>query len=110
MKTSLRSIILLALNILGSTVWLTSPLYALEITLPQETAAFTPNSLPGYALINRNCLICHSAQYVQFQPPSSRRPYWHSIVKKMQSTFGAKFSDEEVSPMIEYLVKTYGTE
>jgi sulfite dehydrogenase len=83
---------------------------ALDITLPPETAVFKPNDLPGYALVQRDCMICHSAQYVQYQPPSSQRSYWEATVKKMQKTFAAPFADEDIPAIVDYLVKTYGTE
>ncbi len=83
---------------------------AQDIRLPQETARYTPSELPGYPLVERNCLICHSAHYVQYQPPSSPREYWDKIVKKMKHPFGAFFPDEDIAPMVDYLVKTYGAE
>ena len=83
---------------------------ALEITLPVETARFQPSELPGYALVQRDCLNCHSAQYVQYQPPSSPRIYWEATVKKMKKPFGAPFADEDIPAIVDYLVRTYGTE
>jgi sulfite dehydrogenase len=83
---------------------------ALEVTLPPETASFKPSVLPGYALVQRDCLICHSAQYVQYQPSSSPRAYWEATVKKMKKPFGAPFADEDIPAIVDYLVKTYGTE
>jgi hypothetical protein len=83
---------------------------ALEVTLPAETARFQPSDLPGYALVQQDCLICHSAQYVQYQPSSSPRAYWEATVKKMKKPFGAPFSDEDIPAIVDYLVKTYGTE
>ena len=86
------------------------PAGALDITLPAETASFKASNLPGYPLVQQNCLVCHSAQYVQFQPPSSPRGYWEATVRKMKKTFGAQFADEDVAAMVDYLVKTYGAE
>jgi hypothetical protein len=83
---------------------------ALQITLPPETASFKPSDLPGYALVQRDCLICHSAQYVQYQPSTSPRTYWEATVKKMKKPFGAPFADEDIPAIVDYLVKTYGTE
>ena len=80
------------------------------ITLPPETATFRKSDLSGYELVQRNCVTCHSAQYVLTQPPSSARAYWDATVKKMKKPFGAQFADEDVAPMVDYLVKTYGAE
>ncbi|MGO4330599.1 c-type cytochrome [Cupriavidus sp. 2TAF22] len=84
--------------------------HALEITLPPETARYTPSELPGYRLVQQNCMTCHSAQYVQTQPPSSPRGYWDATVKKMKKPFGAPFPDEDIPAMVDYLSKTYGAE
>ena len=84
--------------------------YALEITLPPETASFKPSELPGYLLVQQDCLICHSAQYVQSQPPSMPRSYWEATVKKMKKPFGAPFADDDIPAIVDYLVKTYGAD
>src|SRR5829696_5973369 len=80
------------------------------ITLPRETAAYVSSDLPGYPLVQRNCVGCHSAHYVAMQPPSSLRAYWEATVKKMKKPFGAVFPDEDIAAMVDYLVKTYGAE
>ncbi|MFN5746553.1 MAG: c-type cytochrome [Methylococcaceae bacterium] len=89
---------------------LASTVCAQDIQLPQDTATYTPSPLPGYQKVQQNCLICHSAHYVLYQPPSSPREYWASVVKKMKHPFGALFADEDIAPMVDYLVKTYGAE
>jgi len=83
---------------------------ALEITLPAETAIYKESTLPGYQLALANCLMCHSAQYVQTQPHSSPRSYWEATVKKMKTPFGAPFPEADIAPIVDYLVKTYGAE
>ncbi|AJG24306.1 c-type cytochrome [Cupriavidus basilensis] len=89
---------------------MTSAAQALEITLPPETARYTPSDLPGFRLVQQNCMTCHSAQYVLTQPPSSPRGYWEATVKKMKKPFGAPFADEDIPAMVDYLTKTYGAE
>ena len=83
---------------------------ALDIILPPETAAYRASPLPGYQLVRQNCLICHSAQYVLTQPPTSARGYWEATVVKMKKAFGAPFAEEDIPSMVDYLVKTYGAE
>ena len=83
---------------------------ALDITLPPETATYQASPLPGYELVRQDCLICHSAQYAQYQPPSSARGYWEATVIKMKKVYGAPFADSDISSMVDYLVKTYGAE
>lgn len=79
-------------------------------SFPPETATYRANDLPGYQLVQRNCLGCHSAQYASMQPPSSSRGYWDATVRKMKKPFGAPFPDEDAAAMVDYLVKTYGAE
>ena len=88
----------------------TGAAFALEVQMPPETAAYKPSSLPGYQLTLRDCMTCHSAHYVQSQPSSSPRAYWEATVKKMKHPFGAQFADEDIAPIADYLVKTYGAE
>jgi len=84
--------------------------HALDIKLPPETSIYKPSDLPGYRLVQQNCLTCHAAQYVQFQPPSSPRGYWDATAKKMKNPFGAPFAEEDIPAMVDYLVRTYGAE
>lgn len=80
------------------------------VTLPPETAAYVKSDLPGYQLVQRNCVGCHSVHYVEMQPPTLARTYWENTVKRMKKPFGAQFPDEDVAAMADYLVKTYGAE
>jgi sulfite dehydrogenase len=84
--------------------------FATEIQLPAETAQFKPSSLPGYALVQRNCMTCHSVDYPQTQPPTSSRSYWEATVKKMKHPYGAQFDDADIPAMVDYLTKVYGAE
>ena len=86
------------------------PALATEIQLPPETAQFKPSSLPGYALVQRNCMTCHSVDYPQTQPPTSPRSYWEATVKKMKHPYGAQFDDADIPAMVDYLTKVYGAE
>lgn len=83
---------------------------AASITLPAETAAYKPSTLPGYEKTVANCMFCHSAQYAQMQPPTSPRSYWEATVKKMKKPFGAPLADEDIPLIVDYLAKTYGAE
>ncbi|HEU4819523.1 c-type cytochrome, partial [Janthinobacterium sp.] len=73
-------------------------------------ATYKPSELPGYQLVQRNCMTCHAAQYASSQPPASPRAYWEATVKKMKKPFGAQFDDADMPAMVDYLVKTYGAE
>jgi cytochrome c551/c552 len=81
----------------------------LSITLPAETAAFKPSSLPGYQLAQQKCSTCHSADYINFQPPGLSLAQWTGEAGKMQHVYGAPISDQDVSIIGAYLAATYGS-
>ena len=81
----------------------------LSITLPPETAVFKPSALPGYPLARQKCSICHSADYINFQPPGMSLAQWTAEASKMQHVYGAPISDQEVNAIGAYLAVTYGS-
>lgn len=62
---------------------------------------------PGYISFSTNCLICHSAAYIQNQPDLPEKT-WTAIVTKMQKTFGAPVPDSSVNEIVQYLVTIKG--
>jgi mono/diheme cytochrome c family protein len=78
------------------------------IELPPDGVQLTPSTLPGYAKVQVNCVACHSAEYMVYQPPNAARPYWEAMVKRMKGVFKAPVEDADMPVIIEYLVKTYG--
>jgi mono/diheme cytochrome c family protein len=59
------------------------------ITLPPDSAQLKPSPLPGYAKAQGQCVACHSAEYMLYQPPTAARPYWEAMVKRMKAVFKA---------------------
>jgi mono/diheme cytochrome c family protein len=80
------------------------------IELPPDGIQLTPSSLPGYAKAQAQCVACHSAEYMRYQPASAARPYWEAMVKRMKTVFKAPIDDADVPLLVEYLAKTYGNE
>ena len=78
------------------------------IQLPNETAQYKPGR--GSEIANAQCMSCHSADYVKYQPPSTPRATWEAEIKKMQHTFGAPIPDDQVAALAEYLARNYGNE
>lgn len=81
----------------------------LTITLPPETAALKPSALPGYPLAQQKCSTCHSADYINFQPPGMSLAQWTAEAGKMQHVYGAPISDQDVTIIGAYLAATYGS-
>ena len=80
------------------------------IELPPDGFQLKPSPLPGYAKAQAICAACHSAEYMQYQPPNAARPYWEAMAKRMKVVFKAPIADEDIPLIAEYLVKTYGNE
>lgn len=73
--------------------------------LPDETAEFRPG--PGVELAQSNCTACHSADYVNTQPPGMGPSFWQAEVKKMKKTYGAPIEDADLQGIADYLSATY---
>jgi mono/diheme cytochrome c family protein len=80
------------------------------IQLPPDGVQLKPSPLPGYAKAQANCVACHSAEYMLYQPPTAPRGYWETMVKRMQVVFKAPVADADMPDIVDYLVKTYGNE
>ena len=83
---------------------------AKTITLPIEGLPLKASPLPGYAKAQANCVACHSAEYMLYQPPTAARPYWEAMVTRMKVVFKAPIDDADMPVIVDYLVKTYGNE
>ena len=83
---------------------------AKSITLPTEAPSLKASALPGYAKAQTNCVACHSAEYMLYQPPTAPRPYWEAMVTRMKVVFKAPIDDADMPAIVDYLVKTYGNE
>lgn len=95
MKRLLLSLITLAVAADAADDW----------TLPPEKPVFKP--LPGADLVESNCLVCHSSEYLTTQPLLTR-DQWKASVTKMQQKYGAPVTAEAVEPLLDYLVRGYG--
>ena len=83
---------------------------AKTITLPMEGPPLKASPLPGYAKAQSNCVACHSAEYMLYQPPTAPRTYWEAMVTRMKVVFKAPIDDADMPAIVDYLVKTYGNE
>ena len=81
-----------------------------SIALPPDGVQLKPSNLPGYVKAQANCVACHSAEYMQYQPSMAPRAYWDAMVKRMRLVFKAPITDEDIPLIVDYLAKTYGAE
>ena len=94
----------------GLLIVLAAPMVAKDLQIPPDTVQLTPSPLPGYAKAQASCTMCHSAEYMRYQPPSAARPYWDAMVHRMKAVFKAPIADEDMPEIVDYLAKTYGNE
>lgn len=80
-----------------------------EITLPAETATLRESTLPGYTLALQKCSICHSVDYIKFQPPGMTLEQWTDEMTKMQHSYGAPIDAQEIGSIAAYLAVSYGS-
>jgi cytochrome c551/c552 len=78
------------------------------IQLPGETVKLKPSNLPGFAIAQQKCAICHSADYIAYQPPGMTVTQWTGEMAKMQHVYGAPIDDQEIKLLGVYLAATYG--
>jgi mono/diheme cytochrome c family protein len=79
-------------------------------TQPPDDVQLKASPLPGYAKAQQSCVACHSAEYFLYQPPTAPRAYWEAMVTRMKVVFKAPIDDADMPAIVDYLVKTYGSE
>lgn len=77
----------------------------LSYGLPDETAAFKPG--PGVDAAQNNCTSCHSADYINIQPPNKGPAFWEAVVQKMIKVYHAPIDENDAKSIADYLSKTY---
>jgi len=73
--------------------------------LPDETAEFKAG--PGIEAAQNNCSTCHSADYINTQPPKKGEKFWSAEVHKMIKTYHAPIEESDTKAIIDYLSATY---
>jgi cytochrome c551/c552 len=84
--------------------WAAAPV----LELPPETAKLKPSNLPGFLVAQQKCGICHSADYISYQPPKMTQAQWTAEMTKMQQSYGAPISEREIELLGAYLADAYG--
>lgn len=74
--------------------------------IPDEVAVFKPG--PYLDVVQGNCGACHSADYINTQPPmKNKKNFWQAEVTKMIKVYGAPIDDADVGRIVDYLAATY---
>jgi mono/diheme cytochrome c family protein len=62
----------------------------------------------GRELVETNCRVCHSLDYIEMNSPFLDRKKWEATVAKMIDRYGAPIGAENVPAIVSYLSKNYG--
>jgi len=81
-----------------------------SISLPIDNTKLKPLALPGYGLAQSKCHLCHSVDYVMYQPPEMDLKEWTGEMYKMRNEYGAPISMDEAKVIAAYLSVAYGSE
>jgi mono/diheme cytochrome c family protein len=79
------------------------------IKLPGDNAASEIKVAPGQETVRKNCIICHSTDYIVRQPHLDAR-HWADEVDKMIRVYGARISEADRKVIADYLAKNYGSD
>jgi len=82
-------------------------LKSVTIELPFGDMAFPPG--PGMEAASRNCLFCHSAGMVLYQPALSKE-VWTKEVDKMIKVYKAPMNPDDIPAIVDYLMHIRGAE
>lgn len=63
---------------------------------------------PGKQLVEANCSMCHSLDYIQMNSPFLDRKGWEASVNKMIKAMGAPVAETDVQKIVDYLASQYG--
>jgi cytochrome c551/c552 len=104
-RFTVHALLSAVLSIAGTVAFAAPPK---PIDLPGETVKLKPSNLPGFMIAQQKCAICHSADYIAYQPPGMTLTQWTGEMTKMQHLYGAPIDDQQVKLLGVYLAATYG--
>ncbi|MEA2755339.1 MAG: hypothetical protein QOJ54_1628 [Aliidongia sp.] len=68
----------------------------------------TLKAAPGHDLVETNCQVCHSLDYIPMNSPFLPQKTWDAEVHKMIKAYGAPIDEKDAQAIIDYLSKNYG--
>ena len=80
-----------------------------SIQLPPDNPVSKIKPGVGDVVVSRNCVACHSTDYIVMQPHLDAQ-HWDAEVKKMITVYGARIADSDAKIIVDYLATNYGPE
>ncbi|MFO1125747.1 MAG: cytochrome c [Methylocystis sp.] len=96
------------LMLIATTALLTPTLCVAETltySLPKETVTLHVGL--GQETVQKNCVACHSIDYIEHQPPRMGQAFWDGVVKKMIGSYHAQIDEAGAAATVDYLATTY---
>jgi len=63
---------------------------------------------PGQDIVQAQCNVCHSLDYIRMNSPFLTPDAWKAEVTKMRTAYGAPINDQDADTILKYLSATYG--
>jgi len=82
-------------------------LFAAAPALAQESQLRLMDG-PGRPLVEANCIMCHSLDYIPMNSPFLDRKGWEASVNKMIKVMGAPVAEADAQKIVDYLAGQYG--
>jgi cytochrome c5 len=73
-----------------------------------DESQVTLRDAEGRQLVEANCSMCHSLDYIQMNSVFLDRKGWEASVNKMIKVMGAPIRADDVPGLVDYLTKNYG--
>ena len=77
-------------------------------TAAADESAIKLKDAAGRELVEKNCVACHSLDYIPMNSPFLDRKGWDGSVTKMIKVMGAPIPSQDVPGIVDYLVLNYG--
>jgi hypothetical protein len=76
--------------------------------VPADESAIKLKDGDGRALVEANCVMCHSLDYIPMNSVFLDRKGWDASVNKMIKVMGAPIPEQDVPALVDYLTRNYG--
>jgi mono/diheme cytochrome c family protein len=73
-----------------------------------EESRFALKDSEGKQLVEANCVMCHSLDYIPMNSVFLDRKGWEASVNKMVKVMGAPISEQDAAAITDYLARNYG--
>jgi mono/diheme cytochrome c family protein len=84
------------------------PLLLLALPALADESAVRLKDGAGRQLVEANCVMCHSLDYIQMNSVFLDRKGWEASVNKMIKAMGAPVAENDVKAIVDYLASQYG--